>query len=51
MTQREMAAQLGTVRKVVGRALAELEREGLIRIERHRIVIMNRSGLEAKAML
>jgi CRP-like cAMP-binding protein len=51
MTQREMAAQLGTVREVVGRALAELEREGLIRMERHRIVIMNRSGLEAKAML
>ena len=32
-------------------SLAELEREGLIRIERHRIVIVDRSGLEAKAML
>ena len=51
MTQQEMAAQLGTVREVVGRALAELEREGLIRLERHRIVIVHRSGLEAKAML
>lgn len=51
MTQQEMAAQLGTVREVVGRALAELEREGLIRMERHRIVIVDRSGLEAKAML
>lgn len=51
MTQQEMAAQLGTVREVVGRALTELEREGLIRVERHRIVIVDRAGLEAKAML
>lgn len=51
MTQQEMAAQLGTVREVVGRVLAELEREGLVRMERHRIVIVDRLGLEAKAML
>jgi CRP/FNR family cyclic AMP-dependent transcriptional regulator len=51
MTQQEMAAQLGTVREVVGRALAELEREGLIRMERHRIVIVDRAGLEDRAML
>jgi CRP/FNR family cyclic AMP-dependent transcriptional regulator len=51
MTQQEMAAQLGTVREVVGRALAEMEREKLIRMERHRIVIVDRTGLKAKAML
>jgi CRP-like cAMP-binding protein len=51
MTQQEMAAQLGTVREVVGRTLAELEREGLIRMERHRIVIVDRTGLESKASL
>lgn len=51
ITQQEMAAQLGTVREVIGRALAELEREGLIRMERHRIIIVDRSSLEAKAML
>jgi len=51
MTQREMAAQLGTVREVVGRTLAELELDGLIRMERHRIVIVDRRGLESKAML
>lgn len=51
MTLQEMAAQLGTVREVVGRALAELEREGLIHLERHRILIVDRDGLEAKAML
>jgi len=51
MTQQEMAAQLGTVREVVGRALAELGREGLILMERHRIVIVDRAGLESKASL
>jgi len=51
MTQQEMAAQLGTVREMIGRALAELEREGLIRLERHRIVIVDRGGLEVKALL
>lgn len=51
MTQQEMAAQLGTVREVVGRILVELERDGLIRKERHRIVIVDRLSLEARAML
>jgi len=51
MTQQEMAAQLGTVREVVGRTLAELEREELIHLERHRIIIVDRTSLEAKAML
>ena len=51
MTQQEMAAQLGTVREVVGRTLAELEREKLIHLERHRIVIVDRSSLEIKALL
>jgi CRP/FNR family cyclic AMP-dependent transcriptional regulator len=50
MTQQEMAAQLGTVREVVGRALTELEGESLIRKERHCIIILDRAGLEAKAM-
>lgn len=49
LTQAEMAAELGTVRDVIGRALAEFQREKLIRIERHRIVIEDRSGLEARA--
>lgn len=49
LTQAEMAAELGTVRDVVGRTLAELQHEGLIRIERHRVVITDRAGLEAHA--
>jgi len=49
MTQQEMAAELGTVREVVGRALRALEDEGIIRFDRHRIVIVDRAALEAKA--
>ena len=51
MTQQEMAARLGTVREVVGRALRNLEHEGIIRIERHRIIIVDRKRLEEQAML
>jgi len=45
LTQYEMATHLGTVREVVGRTLAQFEREGLIRIERHRILIVDRERL------
>jgi CRP/FNR family transcriptional regulator len=51
MTQHEMAARLGTVREVVGRALRTLTDEGLIRIESNRIVIKNREGLTRRAGL
>ena len=50
-TQAEMAAQLGTVPDVVHRALRNLSHEGLIQVERRRIRILDRSGLESKAML
>lgn len=50
MTQAEMAAQLGTAREVVGRSLRELESEGLIGVERHRILILDREGLETRAL-
>jgi CRP/FNR family transcriptional regulator len=39
LTQEQLAAQLGTVREVVGRSLKELERSGAIRIEDRRISI------------
>jgi CRP/FNR family cyclic AMP-dependent transcriptional regulator len=51
LTQQEMAAQLGTVREMVGRALRSFEEEGLIRFDRHRIMILDREGLENKAMM
>jgi CRP/FNR family transcriptional regulator len=46
LTQQEIAAMAGTAREVVGRSLKALEEEGLIRVERHRIVIANRPALE-----
>lgn len=51
LTQEEMAAQLGTVREMVGRALRSFEDEGLIRFDRHRIVILDREALENEAMM
>lgn len=48
-TQAAMAARLGTVPDVVNRALRSLADEGLIRVSRHQIVILDRAGLAAKA--
>ncbi len=49
MTQAEMAARLGTVREMIGRALRELADEGLIAFDRHRIVILDCARLAALA--
>ena len=49
MTQTEMAARLGTVREMVGRALRDLADDGLIDLDRQRIVIADREGLAAVA--
>lgn len=45
-TQDEIAAHLGTVREMVGRALRELQQAELIAIDRHRIEILDREGLK-----
>ena len=45
-TQDEIAAHLGTVREMVGRAFKELHEAKLIRMDRHRIEILDREGLE-----
>jgi len=51
-TQEDIAAQIGTVRDVVSRLLGLFAREGLIRIERQRIILLDeqrlRSELEEK---
>ena len=44
----EMATRLGTVRDVLSRALRTLEEEGLLRVERHQIVILDPAGLAAR---
>ncbi len=48
-TQAEMAEQLGTVRDVVGRSLRGLEDRKIIRMERGRIVLLDRKALEHEA--
>ena len=51
LTQEDMASRLGTVREVVGRALRSLTAEGVISMERQRIVILNRALLEQAAQV
>jgi len=46
LTQQDMAAMVGTAREVVGRSLKSLEEEGAIRVDRHRIAIVDREILE-----
>ena len=48
-TQDEMAAYLGTVRDMIGRSLRSLTDEQIIRIDRGRIVLLDRAALEAEA--
>ena len=46
LTQQDMAAIVGTVREVVNRSLKTLETNGVIRMDRHRIVVTDRGALE-----
>ncbi|MEA3338921.1 MAG: Crp/Fnr family transcriptional regulator [Chloroflexota bacterium] len=48
-TQAEIAAHLGTVRDVVGRTLRAFADAGLVRMDRQRIVLLDREGLESEA--
>lgn len=50
LTHAQMAARLGTVREMITRSLRKLEGEGIIEIERHKIVILDREALEDKAI-
>jgi len=50
LTQGELAAQIGTVRDVVGRTLRSFMQEGLIRREQGRVVVTDLVGLRRLAM-
>jgi CRP/FNR family transcriptional regulator len=50
-TQAEMASRLGTVPDVLHRILRSLSDEGIIKVGRRRIDILDRAALEARAML
>ncbi len=44
-TQQEMAAVVGTAREMIGRAFKALEKEGAIKLDRHRVIILSRAAL------
>ena len=46
-TQEDMASRIGTVRDMVGRTLRGMANAGLIRLDRQRIVLLDRERLEA----
>ena len=48
-TQEEIAARIGTVREVVSRTMRALVRDGLIKMERHRVVVLDRDALALEA--
>jgi CRP-like cAMP-binding protein len=50
-THQEIAAQIGTVREVVSRTMRTFVQEGLIKLDRHRIVILDREALAREAGL
>ncbi len=50
LTQKDMAGMAGTAREVVARALKGMEEEGVIKVERHNIEILDRKALEGMAV-
>jgi CRP-like cAMP-binding protein len=49
LTQQEMANMAGTAREVVARSLKALEEQGLIKMERHNIMILDKNKLKQMA--
>ncbi|HEU5013794.1 MAG TPA: Crp/Fnr family transcriptional regulator [Roseiflexaceae bacterium] len=45
LTHQELAQRTGTVREIAGRALRQLAEEGLVRLERGRVIVLDRAGL------
>jgi CRP/FNR family transcriptional regulator len=48
-TQEQLAARLGTVREVVSRNLSRFQSEGLVRVERRTVEILDEAGLRNEA--
>ncbi len=49
VTHEELALRLGTVREVVSRNLSRFQAEGLLRLQRREVQLLNRSGLQREA--
>jgi len=50
-TQQQLASSVGSVREVVARTLRDLRSEGLIRVARGRVTLLDRDGLAASAAI
>lgn len=48
-THEQIAARLGTVREVVSRNLSRFQTEGLIRLDRREVLLLDPQGLQAEA--
>jgi CRP-like cAMP-binding protein len=48
-THHEIAAQIGTVREVVSRTLRAFVKDGLVKLDRHRIIVLDREALAREA--
>jgi CRP/FNR family transcriptional regulator len=49
VTHEELAFRLGTVREVVSRNLSRFQAEGLLRVQRREVTLLDRAGLEREA--
>lgn len=49
VTHEELALRLGTVREVVSRNLSRFQAEGLLRVQRREVQLLNRAGLQREA--
>lgn len=45
LTHQELAERTATVREIAGRALRQLAQEGMVRLERGRVIVLDRAGL------
>jgi CRP/FNR family cyclic AMP-dependent transcriptional regulator len=45
LTQQELAERAGTVREIAGRALRQFAQEGMVRLERGRVIVLDQAGL------
>jgi CRP/FNR family transcriptional regulator len=46
LTHQDLAERTGTVREIAGRALRRLAEEGLVRLERGRVIVLDPAGLK-----
>jgi CRP-like cAMP-binding protein len=51
LTHQTIAQMIGASRETVSRAMQEFQEEGLIRVERRRIAVVNRDALEKRAQI